>query len=499
MIYIRTTAYNASKTLKRAVESILNQTYGQFEYYLVENGSTDKGATKKIIEEYARRDSRVKPFFNQKNHVWDANKEAAFLPHNIGEEDYFCLLDADDEYSLTFFEEMLAFMERNQLDIAACGSDFTRVEDGMLIGKRLFPQDLILEGQSFEHFFPAYHQFMRTIWGKLFKGKTLRNTILDSTSPEMPQVYGNDTFFTMRAFRDAKRAGILGKILHRYYMSSKSTSYIFSPDRSKCDRILRNAMLDFLKPYGPISQVNMDFINSVHANACKDSLVVIFNAKISTLEKMKWIQELLADTGVTQIFQSTCPDVTKPVSQMREWILAWIRKQTECETTAGAEFSAEIAKLLLPKHEAFSFLWKMWSERPGLIRKLGKKKWLEQHLLTDPLLEGISMNLAFTLPNTVEQIMQGNYLRAWEQFISANEIDVREEDEAHYYLLGQNLAALVEDFSGYVYFKKIWIEYLITHERTSEADAELREFETLLPNDSDFLQLRKRIDQSFSM
>lgn len=109
------------------------------------------------------------------------------------------------------------------------------------------------------------------------------------------------------------------------------------------------------------------------------------------------------------------------------------------------------------------------------------------------------MNLAFTLPNTVEQIMQGNYLRAWEQFISANEIDVREEDEAHYYLLGQNLAALVEDFSGYVYFKKIWIEYLITHERTSEADAELREFETLLPNDSDFLQLRKRIDQSFSM
>ena len=67
----------------------------------------------------------------------------------------------------------------------------------------------------------------------------------------------------------------------------------------------------------------------------------------STLEKMKWIQELLADTGVTQIFQSTCPDVTKPVSQMREWILAWIRKQTECETTAGAEFSAEIAKLIM--------------------------------------------------------------------------------------------------------------------------------------------------------
>ena len=101
MIYIRTTAYNASKTLARAADSILNQTYGQFEYYLIDNGSTDNGETRKIVEKYARQDARVKPFFNQKNHVWDINKEVIYLPHNIGEEDYFCLLDADDEYSLT--------------------------------------------------------------------------------------------------------------------------------------------------------------------------------------------------------------------------------------------------------------------------------------------------------------------------------------------------------------------------------------------------------------
>ncbi len=83
-------------------------------------------------------------------------------------------------------------MEHNQLDIAACGSDFIHAENGVLMGKRLLKQDLILEERSFESYFPIYHQFMRTIWGKLFKGKTLRNTILDMTSPEMPRVYGND-------------------------------------------------------------------------------------------------------------------------------------------------------------------------------------------------------------------------------------------------------------------------------------------------------------------
>lgn len=144
MIYIQTTAYNASKTLARAADSILNQTYGQFEYYLIDNGSTDNGETRKIVEKYARQDARVKPFFNQKNHVWDINKEVIYLPHNIGEEDYFCLLDADDEYSLTFLADMLAFMEQNQLDIAACGNDIVRAEDNVLLGKRVLHQTMIL-------------------------------------------------------------------------------------------------------------------------------------------------------------------------------------------------------------------------------------------------------------------------------------------------------------------------------------------------------------------
>ena len=41
MIYIRTFAYNAEKTLERAVDSILNQTYADFTYYLMDHGSTD--------------------------------------------------------------------------------------------------------------------------------------------------------------------------------------------------------------------------------------------------------------------------------------------------------------------------------------------------------------------------------------------------------------------------------------------------------------------------
>ena len=495
MIYIRTTAYNASRTLRRAVESVLRQTYGEFEYYLIDNGSVDHGQTRKIIEEYARRDSRIKPFFNVKNHVWKGNEEASLLPHNIGAEDYFCLLDADDEYALTFLADMLEFMERNYLDIAACGSDFIRAEDSVITGQRLFSQDVIIEGQQFEALFPAYYQFMRTVWGKLFKGKTLRNTILDTKSPKIPRVYGNDTFFTMCAFRDAKRAGVLGKVLHRYYIFPKSVSHVFRSDRSKCDRIIRNAMIDFLRPYGQIRQRNMDFIDAVHADACKDSLMVILNATISTLEKMRWIQELLSDEGAVAVFQSTSPEVAERADLIRKMILNWIREQKERETARGAELTAEIVMLLLPRHETFSFLRTMWMERPELIRKLGKKKWVERHLLTIPVLQNVSMSLAFATPDAICLIMQGRWAEAWEQFTAAGEVELQEEDRESWCLLGQNLAALAEDPSGYIYFKKVWISYLIDHERVTEAEAELEEFIDILPDDEDFARLKERAVQ----
>ena len=42
MIYVRTCAYNAEKTIRRAMDSVLNQTYRDITYYVLDNGSTDR-------------------------------------------------------------------------------------------------------------------------------------------------------------------------------------------------------------------------------------------------------------------------------------------------------------------------------------------------------------------------------------------------------------------------------------------------------------------------
>lgn len=494
MIYIRTTAYNASKTLERTIKSVLNQTYGEFQYFLVDNGSTDHGKTKEIVEKYAKQDRRIKAYFNKKNHVWDQNQEADLLPHQIGAEDYFCLLDADDEYYPTFFEDMLRFMDQNDLDIAACGSDFIQTEDNRQLEQRVLRQDLILYKDRFAYFFPVYHPFVRTIWGKLFKGKILTNTILDTTSPKMPKVYGNDTFFTIRAFYDAKRAGIFAKPLHRYYMSSKSVSHLFNPDRSKCDRILRKAAMDFLKLYGPISQQNQDFLDGVHANATMDTLIVILNSNISALDKIKWVQELLDDEGVEAILNNIFPGVMNVVSQLQKKTLDWLLAQKECGTSEGAELSADIISILLPGPETFDYLVKLKDKRPDFISELKQRKWLERTLLSQPITEYVSAELAFALPSVMKAVLERNYEKAYQEFLSCEEVEINPEDEETYYLLGQNLAAAVEDADTYIYFKVEWISYLIEHMRTEEAEAELDSFQSILPNDERFQQLRNRLN-----
>ena len=63
-ITVLLSVFNGGKWLKYSVESILNQTYRDFEFLIINDGSND--STKKILEHYAKFDSRIK-LINQSN------------------------------------------------------------------------------------------------------------------------------------------------------------------------------------------------------------------------------------------------------------------------------------------------------------------------------------------------------------------------------------------------------------------------------------------------
>lgn len=117
--------YNASKYLREAIESVLNQTFKEFELIILNDSSTDNSA--EIIIEYAKKDSRIQ-FVNQEVNIGPS------LLRNLGIEKskgkFIALLDADDIALPTRFEKQRQVLLEND-QIGLCGSWYTLFGEGI--------------------------------------------------------------------------------------------------------------------------------------------------------------------------------------------------------------------------------------------------------------------------------------------------------------------------------------------------------------------------------
>lgn len=267
MVYFTMRAFNAETTLPRAVESILGQTYGDFRLHLCDNGSLD--STGELVREYARLDRRVVPFFNRRNMEW--TPESAWnvwnLMFHLEPEDWFSALDADDDYALDFLEEMLRFAEQENLDFAACRSNFIREPEGIICNEFVLKNNIIVEGDGFGTRFPDYFRFMGAWWGKLQKGELFRRmnqAALEQWQTRLNLFHRIDTATVLYYLRYSQKAGVLAKLLHNYhlYPVSHSTQNLESKKRDnlKMPEIYR----EFLQyKVGTVSEENERYIQEV--------------------------------------------------------------------------------------------------------------------------------------------------------------------------------------------------------------------------------------------
>jgi len=118
MISVVMPVYNGESHLKEAIDSILNQTYSDFEFLIINDGSTD--GSEDIILSY--QDDRIKYILNEANLgiVKTLNKGIVLASNK-----YIARMDADDISMPHRFERQLAYMEANP-DIAACGSNILK-------------------------------------------------------------------------------------------------------------------------------------------------------------------------------------------------------------------------------------------------------------------------------------------------------------------------------------------------------------------------------------
>lgn len=103
--------YNAEKFIHQCIDSILNQTFTDFEVNLINDGSPDNSGA--ICDEYAQKDSRVHVFHN-KNQGSFATRVFA-INHSYGEYCIFC--DSDDYYDPCYLERANEVLNEEPCDI----------------------------------------------------------------------------------------------------------------------------------------------------------------------------------------------------------------------------------------------------------------------------------------------------------------------------------------------------------------------------------------------
>lgn len=110
LVSILTPTYNTEKFIRATIESVQNQTYQNWEMILVDDASTDQ--TVSIIEEFSKKDSRIKLFKLEKNSGNGFARNAA-LDKASGK--YIAYLDADDLWFSDKLEKQIHFLKaKNQ-------------------------------------------------------------------------------------------------------------------------------------------------------------------------------------------------------------------------------------------------------------------------------------------------------------------------------------------------------------------------------------------------
>lgn len=205
LISIVIPVYNAEKFIEETVESVVNQSYTEWELLLINDGSTDESGA--VIEKLAKRYSRIK--------VFHLKGEGAAKARNIGTENakgrYLAFLDADDLWDKEKLRLELDFLREKNAAFVFTGYEFAN-QDGKGTGKIVRAPEILLYRQALKN----TTIFTSTVMFDMSKtGKELLY---------MPQIKSEDTALWWRVIRSGYTAYGLDLNLVKYRRSGKTLS-----------------------------------------------------------------------------------------------------------------------------------------------------------------------------------------------------------------------------------------------------------------------------------
>ena len=210
--------YNVEEYLRECVDSVLNQTYGNFEIILVDDGSTDSSG--EICDEYVEKDERIS-VIHQKNSGLSRARNTGF---DASEGKYIYFLDSDDYIAENTFESLLGIAEKDNSDIVffdavsfADTDDFTVKQN--YIRKAKYKID---KGYNIFSVMVKSNEYHSAVYLMFFNKKF----IVNNNIAFIPDILHEDMVFTYQLFCKASVVSQCNQALYyrRYRKNSIMTS-----------------------------------------------------------------------------------------------------------------------------------------------------------------------------------------------------------------------------------------------------------------------------------
>lgn len=129
--------YNTEKYVWEAIESILKQTFTDFEFIIIDDGSTDKSW--EIIQGYAKKDKRIKALQNEKN-KWISYTRNKLI--KLSTTNYIATQDSDDISKKNRLELEYNFLKKHPKFWVVSGNNTIIDENGKIIWKRVYSDNI---------------------------------------------------------------------------------------------------------------------------------------------------------------------------------------------------------------------------------------------------------------------------------------------------------------------------------------------------------------------
>ena len=266
MISVIMLTYNREQYVSRAIESILKQTYKNYEFIIVDNGSTDKSGI--IADEYAAKDNRIKVKHRDRGNIGSGRN--AGLDAAKGE--YIAFIDDDDWAEPDFLVFLYSLAVNNNADIAICGS-YRQNKNGEIESKFIFDNLLLHNTET-----SVMEMILRTYYNSATPTKLFKRNLFDNIRFPNHGKY-DDISTTYKLFANAGLTAAQG--VGKYYFTRHHGN--------NSEAATKHEMLDSqqLSEYLTVFKERTDYLSRVSPNLTDFAKWSEWSYMISMVEKIK--------------------------------------------------------------------------------------------------------------------------------------------------------------------------------------------------------------------